>query len=65
VRRFGSSYLRGLFSSAAGLLQRHARTCSFMGFVLWRFWANGIAERWATVTLPAEDTSRTESLFQF
>ena len=29
----------------------------FHGFVLWRFEGNKIAERWATVTVPAEDTS--------
>ena len=29
----------------------------FHGFVLWRFEGNKIAERWATVTAPAEDTS--------
>ena len=27
----------------------------FHGFVLWRFDGNKIAERWATVTQPAED----------
>ncbi len=29
----------------------------FQGFVLWRFEGNKIAERWATVTPPAERTS--------
>jgi predicted ester cyclase len=29
----------------------------FHGFVLWRFEGDKIAERWATVTLPAEGTS--------
>jgi predicted ester cyclase len=28
----------------------------FRGFVLWRFEGNKIAERWATVTLPAKET---------
>jgi hypothetical protein len=27
----------------------------FHGFVLWRFEGNKIAERWATVTPPAEE----------
>jgi predicted ester cyclase len=31
----------------------------FRGFVLWRFEGYKIAERWATVTLPAEGTSWT------
>jgi predicted ester cyclase len=31
----------------------------FHGFVLWRFEGNKIAERWATVTLPAEGTAWT------
>lgn len=29
----------------------------FHGFVLWRFEGNKIAERWATVTAPAQDAS--------
>jgi predicted ester cyclase len=29
----------------------------FRGFVLWRFEGDKIAERWATVTQPAEDSS--------
>jgi len=29
----------------------------FHGFVLWRFEGNKIAERWATVTAPAQETS--------
>jgi len=29
----------------------------FRGFVLWRFEGDKIAERWATVTTPAEDSS--------
>ena len=29
----------------------------FRGFVLWRFEGDKIAERWATVTRPAEDSS--------
>lgn len=29
----------------------------FHGFVLWRFEGDKIAERWATVTAPAEETS--------
>jgi predicted ester cyclase len=29
----------------------------FRGFVLWRFEGHKIAERWATVTTPAEETS--------
>jgi len=29
----------------------------FRGFVLWRFEGDKIAERWATVTQPAQDTS--------
>ncbi len=35
------------------------RTMQFQGFVLWRFEGNRIAERWATVTAPAESTSWT------
>jgi len=31
----------------------------FHGFVLWRFEGNKIAERWATVTTPAEGTAWT------
>jgi hypothetical protein len=31
----------------------------FHGFVLWRFEGDRIAERWATVTPPAEGTSWT------
>jgi predicted ester cyclase len=31
----------------------------FHGFVLWRFEGDKIAERWATVTPPAEDVSWT------
>ena len=30
---------------------------AFHGFVLWRFEGDKIAERWATVTKPAEDSS--------
>jgi predicted ester cyclase len=30
---------------------------AFHGFVLWRFEGDKIAERWATVTQPAEDSS--------
>jgi predicted ester cyclase len=30
---------------------------AFRGFVLWRFEGDKIAERWATVTQPAEDSS--------
>ncbi len=30
---------------------------TFRGFVLWRFEGNKIAERWATVTLPAEESA--------
>jgi predicted ester cyclase len=33
----------------------------FHGFVLWRFEANKIAERWATVTPPGEGTAWTAS----
>jgi hypothetical protein len=29
----------------------------FHGFVLWRFEADRIAERWATVTPPVEETT--------
>jgi len=29
----------------------------FHGFVLWRFEGNRIAERWATVTVPSQETS--------
>jgi predicted ester cyclase len=32
----------------------------FHGFVLWRFEGNKIAERWATVTQPAEGTAWTK-----
>jgi predicted ester cyclase len=32
-------------------------TMGFHGFVLWRFEGDKIAERWATVTTPAEDSS--------
>lgn len=32
----------------------------FQGFVLWRFEGDKIAERWATVTSPAESSSWTE-----
>jgi predicted ester cyclase len=31
------------------------KTMEFHGFVLWRFEGDRIAERWATVTQPAED----------
>jgi predicted ester cyclase len=31
---------------------------AFRGFVLWRFEGDKIAERWATVSQPAEDSSR-------
>jgi predicted ester cyclase len=33
----------------------------FHGFVLWRFEGNKIAERWATVTQPAEGTEWTKT----
>jgi predicted ester cyclase len=33
----------------------------FHGFVLWRFEGNRIAERWATVTQPAEGTAWTKA----
>ena len=33
----------------------------FHGFVLWRFEGDKIAERWATVTPPAEEASRTNT----
>lgn len=33
----------------------------FHGFVLWRFEGNKIAERWATVTQPAEGTAWTKA----
>ena len=33
------------------------RKMQFQGFVLWRLDGNKIAERWATVTPPAESTS--------
>jgi predicted ester cyclase len=33
------------------------RKMGFHGFVLWRFEGDKIAERWATVTKPAEDYS--------
>jgi predicted ester cyclase len=32
------------------------KTMGFRGFVLWRFEGDKIAERWATVTEPAEDS---------
>ncbi|HZU09260.1 MAG TPA: ester cyclase [Pseudacidobacterium sp.] len=35
------------------------RKMQFHGFVLWRFEGDKIAERWATVTQPAEGTSWT------
>ncbi|HKW24616.1 MAG TPA: ester cyclase [Terriglobales bacterium] len=35
------------------------RKMQFQGFVLWRFQGDKIAERWATVTLPAEGSSWT------
>jgi predicted ester cyclase len=35
------------------------RKMQFHGFVLWRFEGEKIAERWATVTSPAEGTSWT------
>jgi predicted ester cyclase len=34
---------------------RSGKRMQFHGFVLWRFEGNKIAERWATVTAPAED----------
>jgi predicted ester cyclase len=37
------------------------KTMQFHGFVLWRFEGDKIAERWATVTLPAEGTSWTKT----
>jgi len=37
------------------------RKMEFHGFVLWRFESNRIAERWATVTLPAEDKAQSGS----
>ena len=39
-----------------------ARKMQFHGFVMWRFQGDRIAERWATVTQPAEGTSWTPSL---
>jgi len=36
----------------------------FHGFVLWRFEGDKIAERWATVTPPAEGTSWTAEQFE-
>src|SRR5262245_29463645 len=33
------------------------KTMHFQGFVLWRFEGDRIAERWATVTAPSEQTS--------
>jgi len=33
------------------------KNMQFRGFVLWRFEGNKIAERWATVTAPTEETS--------
>lgn len=36
------------------------RKMQFHGFVLWRFEGNRIAERWATVTSPAEGVAWTE-----
>src|SRR5262249_40793235 len=33
------------------------KTMGFHGFVLWRFEGDKIAERWATVTTPAEDSA--------
>ena len=33
------------------------RETGFHGFVLWRFEGDKIAERWATVTAPAEHSS--------
>ena len=35
---------------------KSGRKLEFHGFVLWRFEGNRIAERWATVTAPAEGT---------
>ena len=37
--------------------QNSGNKMGFHGFVLWRFEAEKIAERWATVTKPAEDYS--------
>src|SRR5262245_18161776 len=34
-----------------------SKKMEFHGFVLWRFEGNRIAERWATVTPPSEDSS--------
>jgi predicted ester cyclase len=34
----------------------HGKRMEFRGFVLWRFEGGKIAERWATVTAPAEET---------
>jgi predicted ester cyclase len=36
---------------------RSGRLMRFQGFVMWRFEGDRIAERWATVTQPAEETS--------
>jgi predicted ester cyclase len=35
---------------------KSGKRMGFHGFVLWRFEGDRIAERWATVTKPAEDT---------
>jgi predicted ester cyclase len=35
---------------------KSSKKMEFHGFVLWRFEDDRIAERWATVTQPAEDT---------
>ncbi len=36
---------------------KSGKKMGFHGFVLWRFEGDKIAERWATVTTPAEDSS--------
>ena len=36
---------------------KSGKKMGFRGFVLWRFEGDKIAERWATVTAPAEDSS--------
>ena len=39
--------------------QRSGKKMQFHGFVMWRFEGEKIAERWATVTPPAEENSWT------
>ena len=52
----------------ANACSRHKRNDSasgkkmqFHGFVLWRFEGDKIAERWATVTMPAEGKAWTKA----